>query len=452
MEELLGRIENRSTRFYMQEAMSCYMTSAYRGCIVLSYIALFDDLLFKLGELARVNPSARSIFNKAKKKKEDQEVYESFLIDQLESNNLLSGLDSSFLSTLRKIRNKSAHPSGHQPSAEEARFLFYEVITRFLARPILSTTQLVEEIIARLSNSNFFPSTITSEIKGVVAEEITALHEEAIPVLVTKLAEAVTSPDRTLSHNATSFLIGLACLDQANINKELQRKIITAKPDDPLFSVTILNLLSANGGLILGLNLVTYGRIRGIISKKIDELEPNLPESTSGHPSRVIRSLATQLDSASLLKHFSAELKKLFEIKTYSRLLIITFADDPEVVSLYFPIILSKAGSSDFYTANSSAASIERMDAELAAFCSEEQAFQLLVAVLKAAKFGAFQSQELSDSKFCRASKLRSKAAAYVTENASTAMSYLESKTGITETESSFISKYLAEEPSLQEA
>jgi|SRR5690348_14819477 hypothetical protein len=95
--------------------------------------------------------------------------------------------------------------------------------------------------------------------------------------------------------------------------------------------------------------------------------------------------------------------------------------------------------------------SIEEMDSELAVFCSDEQAFQLLVAVLKAAGFGAFDSQDLRDSKFGRVPELRSKAIAYVKENASAAISYLESNIAIIETECSFISKYLTEEPSVQE-
>src|SRR5687768_9504772 len=122
MEEMLATIQSQPIRDYMREAMNCYMASAYRGCIVLSYIALFDDLLLKLSELSKVNSSAKIIFDSAMKKKEDQDVYESFLIDQLSSMSLLSGLDASFLNILRTLRNKSAHPSGHLPSAEEARF------------------------------------------------------------------------------------------------------------------------------------------------------------------------------------------------------------------------------------------------------------------------------------------------------------------------------------------
>ncbi len=189
----------------MREAMSCYMAGAYRGALVLSYIALFDDLLAKLGELGNVNSEAKLIFTEATKKKADQDVYESYLINQLTSKNLISGLDSSFLTTLRTLRNKSAHPSGHKPSPEEARFVFFESIDRFLSKPILSTTQLVDELVTRLKNSNFFPSTSISDIRNVVRDEIVNLHDEAMPQLVIKMASAVTSADASIKKNSSFF-------------------------------------------------------------------------------------------------------------------------------------------------------------------------------------------------------------------------------------------------------
>lgn len=236
MEELLTSIESPDIRDYMREAMNCYMVSAYRGCIVLSYIALFDDLLSKLAELGKVNKTANKIHNEAAKKKSDQEIFESFLIDRLGATKLLSGLDTTFLNTLRTLRNKSAHPSGHRPSPEEARFIFFEVINRFLSQPILSTTQLVDELIDRLKNKNFFPTTQIFDIKEVVQEELSDLHDEAISQLVTKLTINATSSDSTISRNAGFFLTGLAALDKSAIIEQIKKKVIQAKSDDPNYA------------------------------------------------------------------------------------------------------------------------------------------------------------------------------------------------------------------------
>lgn len=446
MEELLATIPNQPIRDYMREAMNCYMASAYRGCIVLSYIALFDDLLSKLGELSRINAPAKTIFDTAQQKREDQDVYETFLIDQLGSKNLLTGLDASFLNTLRTLRNKSAHPSGHQPSAEEARFIFRETVSRFLSRPILSTTQLVDEIVGRLNNSNFFPSLTSKEIKEVVGEEISTLHEKAIPVLVAKLAASVTTPDTTVVENSTAFLIGLALLDNDDINIELQKKMLATKSDDARYSSCILQLLSANGKLFLGLQPVPIGRIRGAILTQIDAVKNTLSETKLSHPTMTIISIAKHLDDTSLLNHFKFELEKLFQKRPYSPYLIDTFTNRPDVVALYYPIILANAGSANFHTANTFSSSVERVDSQLAALCTDEQAFQLFVAVLEAANFGAYGSAELSDSNFAGVPKLRTKVVAYLAANEHAATAYLGDKLGVTQTSISFVSTYLTDD------
>ena len=61
MEELLSKISNKAVLTFMREAMGCYTASAYRGCIVLSYLALFDDLKLKLAELAKINSVDKDI-------------------------------------------------------------------------------------------------------------------------------------------------------------------------------------------------------------------------------------------------------------------------------------------------------------------------------------------------------------------------------------------------------
>lgn len=135
-------------------------------------------------------------------------------------------MDKNFLDILRNIRNKAAHASGHKPSAEEARYIFYEVINRFLCQPILSTAQLIDELIQRLENNNFSPTTIKEDVKEVVAEEINSLHKQAFPMLISKLIEKTNSSSSNINigRNATLFITGLASLDKADLNKLLQKK------------------------------------------------------------------------------------------------------------------------------------------------------------------------------------------------------------------------------------
>lgn len=388
MEELLATIPGSEIRDYMREAMNCYMATAYRGSLVLSYIALFDDLLAKLGELSHVNANAKTIYDEAIKKKSDQDVYESYLIDQLTSKNLISGLDSSFLTTLRTLRNKSAHPSGHKPSPEEARFIFFEKISRFLSQPILSTTQLVDELISRLKNTNFFPSIIASDIKNVVADETKSLHDEAIPQLVVKLVNAATSSEPAISKNSSLFLVGLALQDKTAITSSLQARLIVPKADDNAFEDLITQTLSANGKLFAGLAETTVNRVRALLAKKITETASTISESKLIHPTAALTSIAAAIPENQFATIFQSELVLLFEKRAQSQFVIKLVQEKPSLLPIYFPLLLAKAGSSNFEAANVVSNAVESLDQALSVLLSSEQAFDLIVAILKAARGG----------------------------------------------------------------
>lgn len=426
--------------------MNCYMAGAYRGSIVMSYIALFDDVLARLGELSNVNTAAKLIFIEASKRKSEQDVYESYLIDQLTSKNLLSGLDSAFLSTLRILRNKSAHPSGHKPSPEEARFIFYETVSRFLSRPILSTTQLVDEIIGRLANSNFFPAAITDDVCTVVGEEISGLHDEALPQLVSKLIASVVSPDQNVVKNASLFVIGLAKQGNVKANDALKAKLVSAKSDNPRYTSLILQSLSANGSLSLGLKPASVGRIRALLSKQIDEITTAVSESRLIHPITTFKSIATVMPEPEFFSTFQPELIKIIEKRPRSQALIQLVTNRPSLLSLYFPVLLANAGSSDFATANAMASVLESLDTDLSQALSEEQVFQLIVAVLKAADWNAFASQGLRNSRFAGMPALRAMASAYITSHESDAENYLTVTMPSANPITDFISSYLSEE------
>lgn len=447
-EELLATIPGSEIRDYMREAMNCYMAGAYRGTLVLSYIALFDDLLAKLGELANVNSAAKAIYTEALKKKGDQDVYESYLIDQLTSKSLITGLDGSFLNTLRTLRNKSAHPSGHKPSAEEARFIFYETVSRFLAKPLLSTTHLVDQLIDRLKNSNFFPSNAVLEIASVVSDETASLHVEAMPQLVAKLCVAVKSADTTTQTNASYFLIGLAKLDKPHITTALQTKLITTMADDSAFAGLITQTISANGKLVAGLNSTTEVRVRAVIAQKIKETTGAVSESKLIHPTSALSSIAAALPFANLLATYQPELDALFEKRAHSTFVVKLVKDNPELLPLYFPHALARAGSSTFDISKSFASAIESLDAPLGELLTDMQAFQIIVAVVRAANNGTWAASGVANSKFSDAPMLRSKALTYVNASKTAAATYATKELSRSIDADEFIANYLSPDDS----
>src|ERR1035437_9678224 len=88
-----------------------------------------------------------------------------------------------------KLRNKAAHPSGVHASAEEARYVFSEVINKCLKDKMLQTNFAVDAIVSVLPKGNFFPTNKLDDIKAIVETEIAGLQEQAVPYLIHKLLE-----------------------------------------------------------------------------------------------------------------------------------------------------------------------------------------------------------------------------------------------------------------------
>ncbi|KKC98822.1 hypothetical protein [Photobacterium halotolerans] len=444
MEELLSKVQSPLVKDYMREAMNCYMAGAYRGCIVLSYVALFDDLLEKLAQLGKVNAIAKKIHTDASTKRSDQEVFESYLIDQLASNQLLSGLDAAFLGIIRTIRNKSAHPSGHAPSPEESRFIFFEVISRFLSRPILSTTQLVDEILVRLKNTNFFPSSMINDVKDVVSEEIAPLHEAAIPQLIDKLANASVSVESAIANNAGRFLVGLAALKRDEVRTQLVKRLVQKKSDDPEFASLILRVLSADGAVAVGISSTYTQRLKSILAERIKEVKGSESETRFAHPASVLASLSDAMSPDQFLEAFKKEAQMFINKRPYSAYLLDAIKSHESLLDYFIEKLIKNAESSDFDTANEFARAIEDMDDPVAEVLTNEQAFQLVVAVIVAANWGAFGSKSLVKTKFSATPRICAKARRYTKTMRKAAREYFQSKLSSDLKLTEFVDKYLA--------
>ncbi|PSF11697.1 hypothetical protein [Marinobacter shengliensis] len=443
MEELVNSIEDVQAKDYMKEAMSCYMANAYRACIVLTYIALFDDIVKKLGELGKVNKKAKNIYTEAQKRINSQDVYESYVIDQLKSNSLLPALDTSFLDTLRVLRNKSAHPSGHHASAEEARFIFYEAINRFLSKPILTTTQLVDEILARLDEKHFFPSTDISKISIVVKKEVENIHHEALPYLISKFLEKTLSTSSDVSRNAGFFLTGLAYLKEPETSEYIKKYVINPKCSDSKYSNIILRIISADGSLVLDLDPVTYDRLAPVISERIGSVERSLEHTRFSHPSSVLKSILEGAGEDLLIDKFEVQLVEFFKGNIFSSSFLSSIGGCPKVIDLYIEEAQNKAGSSDFDTANHFSRNVKDVDIYLAQCLSGEKAFLLIANILKAAEWGAWGAQALRNSKFSSIPRIKELVVEYINSNDVEAKEVYKEVTGDAEEYDDVVTEYV---------
>ncbi|PQO22460.1 hypothetical protein C2I36_13020 [Rhodobacteraceae bacterium WD3A24] len=413
MEELLGRIENKAMVDYMREAIGCYHAGAHRGCIVLSYIALFDDLSQKLHELAKTNKTAKKISKDVKQRQNDQEIFETYMVDQLKSAKLLTEPESSMLEQVRVCRNKAAHPSGVHASPEEARFVFFEVIDKFLSKPLLLTTQAVDALMERLENTNFFPTNDIKETKDIVLSELAGLHDAAFPYLTEQLIAACNDSTKSVAQNARRFLVGLSYLQREDITDHLRKRLVKAKADDTDFSNIIVRVSAANPLVLSGHNQPTLLRLRSLLDDAVSEAKPTVAVTQLSHPVYLLNAMLDTLDQKQVLEAFKDFAEKVVVKYRYTGTLVKLLDGSAELKKLWLSRLKMEAGSSTFDTANRFAANAPEIDDLLAEIIKPRDAFELVVAVCDAADTGAFTSRDLRSARFSSVPVLRDLAVQY---------------------------------------
>lgn len=204
-------------------------------------------------------------------------------------------------------------------------------------------------------------------------------------------------------------------------------------------------LVSSNGKVFLGLSKATISRLKQIISKQIDDVKAALSDTRFSHPVSFFVSLGKTIDDETLFTTFESELQMLFKKQPYSNYLISSLVGRTKTRQLYFEILKSKAGSSTFDVANSFANSLESIDEDLASLVSDREAFELLIAVLKAADCGAFGSQGLKRTKFASVPHIKRKASSYMNGNKHKACAYIKDELSVDMKADDFVSEYFGE-------
>ncbi|MFX4236454.1 hypothetical protein ACOL3F_10995 [Aliarcobacter butzleri] len=363
MEELLHQITDSEIKDYMREAMSCYYANAYRGCIVLSVIAMFEDLMRKLKELSFINGRARCVYNLLAAKQEDQDVFENEMLEQLCSNNIISKLEKDIFNNIKILRHKSAHPSGHKPSSEEARYVFSEVILKVLTKPLLKTTHLIEEIIKRLKNENYFPSKESTIIKSIVKNEIENLHYDSYALLIVKLTEKIENSTLNEELNRKLFLYGLSLQCDNNLTKQIANIFVKNYVDDLRVKIILTALFTKENKLLEEFkeDSITLQRLNSMLIYKINNEKnigsfPNTSHTFFRENSELIYEL-------NLYQNFQSSIELIFEKYEYSfpKELLVFNEFKTTVVDKY----KNNAKSSRFLTSNEFVEKYEHIDAFL---------------------------------------------------------------------------------------
>ncbi len=440
MEELLQKISDSAISDYMREALQCYSAGAYRGCIVLSSIALFDDCVRKLAEIRHLNKVARRIHDEITKRQNKQDVYENYLLDQLASNKLISELDSSTAEVIKNRRNKSAHPSGHSPSAEEARFIYFEVIDKFLSKKAFSSKVLADEILARLKNRNFFYSNQIIDVKDTVEHEISLLHDDGFPYLLTKLIDSLAGSDNQLSQNSRYFIDGLSSLNNENWDKLLVSILLEKKLDDTDYSSQCLATVSISPKLISQLSPTAKERLVKCINKNTRET-PN--SSLLNSPAQLFENILCK--APELLEELHDECYVFISKHSYLAFTPHLALETDELWEKYQRLLLQRAGSSTFDTANTFSRSFQVVEENVMENSTDQYALNMAIAIKQASDWGAWAAESIISSKFEAFPILKTKVMQYLKQSPEEATELLQETFDSKVTASNFLSRYITE-------
>ena len=414
MEELVATVSEKDIAIYLKEAMTCYGAGAYRGCVVLTHIALFEGLRQKLSALAPVNATAKSISDHIEPLASAQKVFETTLIQKMKAGAIITHLEADILEQLNKQRNKAAHPSGHIVTAEEARFVFSEAIQKFLSLPIRQTSVVVDGILERLSGPNFFPSMTLSEIAAVVDHELEALDPSGLPQLVSKLVAARDSKDSIASRNANSFLLALSRQRKPTIRKLIVKHLIDAKSNDDLHAEPIFTVVSVDPEVLSEVQGATKLRVKALMLKHTESLGFSVPYAQLRNPARAFANCVNVLGEDFILNQHKEFSDKVVAESPCIPEFIDNISGAPVIFSRVIEAYCKKAASSEFSIANTFSEGIPFIDAILAEKVSERVAFKVLAAVRKGAEWGSFGASALCSSKFSSCPNLKAKAAEFV--------------------------------------
>ena len=443
MEELVGRVDDRDVADFLREALACYGTGAHRACVVLTHIALFDSLRRKVKALSPVNGVAKTVSDEIEPLAAAQKIFETPLIHKLKAAGILTQLEAQILEQLNAMRNKAAHPSGHTVTAEEARFVFAEAIKKFISQPIRETSYVVEVVIGRFVDQNFFPSSNVSDMVAVLGQELANLDPAAKPFLINRVVRSLDEVDTIVVSNARNFLLALVTRQEPADRPLIIKSFLDPRSSNAQFAEFVSMLVASDPILLSSLETGTKLRVKTLLMLNAQAAGVSLPYQQLRHPAHVLGSCVVQLGEAFVL----AELKDFSDWVVakapYTPELLPTLAHAPDIFGRLFQNYLARASSSQWDASNPFAAAVPALDAPLAALTTNEQAFKLLASVMKGAEWNGHGPRALINSSFDTLPALKVKAQSFAAANpagAATALAERQVTIGCAE----FLSDYLA--------
>ncbi|XDD52164.1 hypothetical protein AB3N59_19605 [Leptospira sp. WS92.C1] len=406
LEEQIFKIKNPILVDYMKEALNCYNSKSFRATIIVSSIALFEDIFIKLGYLANINHPAKVLLEEVKKRREDQNIYEVYMLDQLKSLKILSELDYSMLEIVRNLRNKSAHPSGHNPSPEEARYIFNLIIDNVLSKESLTTKESSDFLLSRLGSVIFFPDSGRELNKKVVVHEISTIHPEAYDYLLSKLFDRYLSITGTEKDNILRFLTGMLDLGDEPITSKMANQI-ERNLEKPNAIELILSLVTIDANILTKLKkTLSRDRLKVIFKGSFSNFHLTSQISLS-HPANIMKSIMKTLNSEEIITEYWDLILVYAELNSYDNSLIEYSLMNNDLKIILKNKYMKSAGSSFYETSNMFCLSLERNEELILSLFTNDEIVELFIRILSASYKGAWEAQRIIGNKLNTLTRLK---------------------------------------------
>jgi hypothetical protein len=259
LDELIVRCRDKLAKKFIQEAVACYRSGAYRSCIVATWNAVVFDFLHKLRELELLgNGEATNIlrsFEQISSEKKVKELWQ-FELDipniALTKFEFISPVEKSDIERLFEDRSRCAHPSmtsleePFEATAELARYHLRSAVMHFLQRPPVQGRSALKRIWQDIE-SEYFPkdSELATQYfeKGLLASARPALIKDVIIGLtVSLLTEERSEDERLRQFSALNAVANMYHNQVKEILKERLSNIILDKVTDSNWDKVIIYL------------------------------------------------------------------------------------------------------------------------------------------------------------------------------------------------------------------
>ena len=291
LDELILLCRDDKARLYIDEAVSCYRSGAFRSAIVAAWIAVCYDIIDKLRELALAgDKEAEAQVKGIEETQAANDIaralkFERGILDLARDKfALISHLEHIDLDRLQEDRNRCAHPSlisedqGFNPSGELARLHIRSAVLHLLQHQPVQGKYAVERLLREV-NSEYFPTNVSKALASLSHGPLKRPRESLVRNFVIVLAK------RALS-NSTEWKARMQAVAALGAVEKLHHSVFYATLQDKLPS---LYRALPDEDLIFGAQLIArfgdaWELLPPDVQSKLEEYTFHLP---SGHLSDI---------------------------------------------------------------------------------------------------------------------------------------------------------------------